>query len=367
MACHPCKIPKADLTLSWTNSSTGPGSTTLSWNGTAWNSACTNGLLVQLSCVSGLVLTVTYFISVNCPSGQGQSCTSPGSVPFAITLASSTCNPFQLNYTVQSAGCPAGWTAGYTSFTITGPAYGSSTCCQTFAFQCGCVPVEFSGATVNVYDHAGGTLLATGTTDASGVVSLVWPGPCNVYVTATPSAGGIFSYANSLTLTNGGMTRLGCSHNTLYLTYQGIMATLNCAGGQWLSDNVAIPTSKTVVDQTGVIGSCVEPCIASGTALTSFQAQCNADGTLTVALHYWIFPCNACTQCALLESATNFGVVGTGISENAVSVSGSWNCATGGVSISGTFPGSNPAGSCSATGLAFPDVPGGGGSFVLTN
>jgi hypothetical protein len=121
LTCSPCAIPKRSLTLSWSNGLIGPGSTQLVFTPPGqWNSACTNQLLYALSCYGSLInLTVTYFLSGSCPTGQSQQCVSPGSDPFALYLDSYTCNPFYLHYTVTGAGCPVLWSNGYSSFAIT--------------------------------------------------------------------------------------------------------------------------------------------------------------------------------------------------------------------------------------------------------
>lgn len=118
--CSPCPIPKRNLTLSWTNNLIGPGSTTLTYNGSnGWSSGCVNQLLFQLLCVGLTEFVVTYFLSGACPSGQSQSCTYPGYSPFGITLSHSSCSPFELDFTITSGGCPVLWSDGYTSFKIT--------------------------------------------------------------------------------------------------------------------------------------------------------------------------------------------------------------------------------------------------------
>jgi hypothetical protein len=121
LACSPCAIPTHDLTLSWTNVLIGSGSTPLVYSPPGqWNSPCTNQMLFSLSCPgSNSAFSVTYFLSGSCPTGQGQSCTSPGSGPLALLLDSATCSPFYLHYTVTAASCPVLYTSGYTSLVIT--------------------------------------------------------------------------------------------------------------------------------------------------------------------------------------------------------------------------------------------------------
>ena len=84
LSCSPCSIPRKNLTLSWTNILIGDGSTPLVFVPPGqWNSACTNQLLFSLACPgSSVTLSVTYFLSGSCPTGQSQSCVSPGYDPF---------------------------------------------------------------------------------------------------------------------------------------------------------------------------------------------------------------------------------------------------------------------------------------------
>ena len=124
VSCEPCGIPETDLTLSWTNILIGPGSTTLVYNpsiGTGlWASACTNGLLFQLGCIGGQIeLRVIFFTSGECPTGASNYCSNLRSDPLALTLASYTCSPFSLTFTLTDTSCPSILGDGYTSFTIT--------------------------------------------------------------------------------------------------------------------------------------------------------------------------------------------------------------------------------------------------------
>ena len=71
--------------------------------------------------VPGIVaqLTVTYFLSGYCPTGQSQSCVSPGYDPFALSLDSFTCSPFFLQYTVNGLVARCSGAMDIQSFTIT--------------------------------------------------------------------------------------------------------------------------------------------------------------------------------------------------------------------------------------------------------
>jgi len=120
--CTPCRIPEANLTLSWTNSMLGNGSATLTYNApNVWRSVCTNEIIFALVCAAGsMQLSVTYFLSGECPTGQSQACIGPGSAPFGLTLADYTCSPFHFHYRVTGVNCPLIWESGYTDFYVNG-------------------------------------------------------------------------------------------------------------------------------------------------------------------------------------------------------------------------------------------------------
>ena len=120
LPCSPCAIPQKNLTLSWTNPLVGNGSTPLVYGGGGWTTDCVNQMLFQLACAGSVIqLSATYFLAGTCPSGQPQTCTSPGSNPLALTLDSYACSPLYLHYTVTGSNCPALWSNGYTSFAVT--------------------------------------------------------------------------------------------------------------------------------------------------------------------------------------------------------------------------------------------------------
>jgi hypothetical protein len=120
-SCFPCRIPTKDLTVSWSNTQFGAGSTKLSYTPPGqWSSSCSHQILYSLSCAGGQIQFVaTHFPNANCQGGQGVSCVSPGVNPYALTLASYTCIPFFLRFSVTSRSCPVISSAGFTSFTIT--------------------------------------------------------------------------------------------------------------------------------------------------------------------------------------------------------------------------------------------------------
>ena len=122
LACSPCNIPTQNLTLSWVNTVSGNGSTTLAYAGTpaSWTSGCSHGLLYNLVCTTGQVeLRVIYFSTGSCPAGTQQYCSNLRVTPFGLTLSSYTCSPFSMTFLSNSSGCPAITNSGYTKFTIT--------------------------------------------------------------------------------------------------------------------------------------------------------------------------------------------------------------------------------------------------------
>ena len=118
--CGSCRIPKSNLTVSWTNYLIGDGSTTLVYSPpSTWQSACTNDAIYQLGCNDGQVeLRVIYFISGVCPTGQSQYCSNLRSSPFALTETGLTCGDSFLMTLTCGAACSNLSTSGYTSFTV---------------------------------------------------------------------------------------------------------------------------------------------------------------------------------------------------------------------------------------------------------
>jgi hypothetical protein len=123
LTCSPCAIPEEDLTLSWTNDLLGPGETTLVYTNTggekSWLSACANGLLYELFCTGGTIeLRVIFFITGTCPHGTAGYCSNLRTSPFSLTLASYSCLPFSLSFTVSNTGCAAVSSIGYQELII---------------------------------------------------------------------------------------------------------------------------------------------------------------------------------------------------------------------------------------------------------
>ena len=119
--CGSCGIPKANLTVSWSNGIIGNGSTRMGFTApSTWISACTNQLLYQILCNAGQVeFRVIYFISGACPTGQSNYCSTLGNNPLKLTQTSLTCgDAFLLACTVGSSGCPNLYENGYTGFTV---------------------------------------------------------------------------------------------------------------------------------------------------------------------------------------------------------------------------------------------------------
>jgi hypothetical protein len=123
ISCLPCVIPAEDLTVSWVNLLSGDGSAPLIYTTgpSAWTASCVDdGLIFKLGCNSGNIeLRITFFIAGDCPDGESNYCSNFGEPPFQLTLASHTCSPFSLTFTVGEDACPAVYGAGNTVITIT--------------------------------------------------------------------------------------------------------------------------------------------------------------------------------------------------------------------------------------------------------
>jgi hypothetical protein len=120
--CGSCLIPQRDLTVSWTNSISGPGSTTMVYSPhpDSWASGCANELLFNLLCNGGqLEFRVTYFISGVCPTGQQQHCSTLGGNPFRLVQTGLTCgDSFLLTANCTFTGCTSLALSGYQTFTV---------------------------------------------------------------------------------------------------------------------------------------------------------------------------------------------------------------------------------------------------------
>jgi hypothetical protein len=88
-----------------------------------------------------------------------------------------------------------------------------SSCCQTFLVK-GCNGLPLSDALVDVFDHAGGTLIASGKTDQAGFdndpnlgkVTLYWPDDCSLERYIEVSHCLFQTYSDTLTFTANGTT-----------------------------------------------------------------------------------------------------------------------------------------------------------------
>lgn len=127
LTCSPCNIPEANLTLSWVNSLSGNGSTTLVYSPSpaSWASGCSghnDALLFKLLCTGGdIELRAIYFTAGSCPSGTQQYCSNLRVSPYTMPISSYTCSPFSITWSPVSSGCPALVSSGYTQFVVTYP------------------------------------------------------------------------------------------------------------------------------------------------------------------------------------------------------------------------------------------------------
>jgi len=116
--CAPCPIPLADLTLSWTNLLTGPGSATMfvSAAPNVWTTACVpsgfDSYRFAMSCFEGNIeLAYEFFSNTTCAGTQSSGCD--------FAASSYSCSPFSITFTVTLA-CDGLYSGGYQTFTITG-------------------------------------------------------------------------------------------------------------------------------------------------------------------------------------------------------------------------------------------------------
>jgi hypothetical protein len=122
LPCGTCRIPRRNLTVSWTNSILGNGSTTLVYSRTPtqWSSGCSNEQIYRLLCTDNQVeFRVIYFISGSCPGGVSQFCSTLGVDPLRLVVDSLVCGDhFLLTCHTTGTSCPSITLNGYSSFTI---------------------------------------------------------------------------------------------------------------------------------------------------------------------------------------------------------------------------------------------------------
>jgi hypothetical protein len=105
---------------------------------------------------------------------------------------------------------------------------GGGTCSQTFTVV-GCSGLTYAGVTVSVYTLSGGSLLASGTTNGSGQVTLSWTGSGGTYwIAVTGQSARFATYGQSLNLTCGASTTLTLALATGYhcIPYQTCLLPL---------------------------------------------------------------------------------------------------------------------------------------------
>lgn len=134
----------------------------------------------------------------------------------------------------------------------------AATCTQAITVK-GCNNLGVSGLTVSVYTSNGGSLLASGTTDANGQVVLSWPGASgSYYVTVTGSAR-FASYGQTLTL--------ACPSGTATITLT-VATGYHCASGS----GCALPYKDTLHASDTLLGAATLTYQTSGTYSGSWIA-----------------------------------------------------------------------------------------------
>jgi PEGA domain len=264
-SCVPCNIPKADLTIAWTNVLTGNGSATLKFDGVAtWASGCVdNGLQFKLVCGGGgIELRAYFFIDGICPTGQSGYCTNVGGPNLSLVLSSSTCSPFSLTFQCTELGCPSIYAAGNTQFVVSGPnqSFGICPICVCVIGQCGAIP----GATVSIGGFGGptgsnGCVVVDIGTAGSNTITVSAPG-YNTY-TSTQALKCSQTLSVSLTLSPGNQCCQGCG-SSLPQTIQ-VSDTRYFAGGAqatyYPSISLGIPGAGFGSGQPGWVASAAIP------------------------------------------------------------------------------------------------------------
>jgi hypothetical protein len=414
LKCRPCSIPQKNLTLTWTNAITGTGSVTLVYANGQWASGCSNGLQYILLCNGGQIeLRVTYWISGGCPGpGQSQYCSDLRGAPFQLTLASATCSPLSLTFTLTSSSCPAIATAGYTQFVVTdsSPVMNPpGLMCQSFGIiGCGndsSCSGFVAGATVSVYSGNGGTLLASGTTGPGGAIYLFWQGAAgSYYITVTAPC--YPNFGATLKLKCSGVTSLnivpagyGCCCGflvpvpvTSYLTVCGVTVTVTATLAPGSNHILGFSVPTLFLPSDDIAGNYdPDPCqytgTASGNTPVGISLSCTSPTTATMVIGVSIVtitPGEGCLACLGTETAlfpgggavicetTNIGAcMGAQMTQACVQQITLNGQACAPFNFTGTFPGSIPDGVTGCCGLepllAMPPMPCAGADVTWTS
>ena len=281
--CLTCNIPKSDVSFSMADYSYHAGGVSLKWFGVSgtlsWDSVNSwwRGTFGTYQTGTGFFITCGMRITVTCTSGSAAlsidttNCLDSGTGVITGTPSSYTCGPLNIGFVLQIGGY------SYPSTPLayfTGPAFSGAMCCQTFNVK-GCSSTALQGATINIYDHAGGTLLTSGTTNSSGLSTLLWNRACASSVYVTISCSRFTTYTATLTLTANGTTNV----------------TLSPAAGYDCTGCTAIPLADTIYLTDSVYG---------GPVTLTYSAGNWVSGTTS-----WSFPGDACC------GAASFGMVYT--------------------------------------------------------
>lgn len=268
------------------------------------------------------------------------------------------------------------------------------TCSQTFTVL-GCNSLGVAGVTVAVYTASGGTLLASGATDATGHVTLSWAGAGGAYwVTITGGLSGRFvAYAQSMTMTCGHTTTITLTaasgytciptcavplKNTIVATYAGQVFTL-VYGTYTFFPGGTIPVTLTGWANAAPVGvtSAAVPnnapggdCTCVSGLATTYIAAVPAAGTgLNWSLIAGFAKCGA-TCFTAAPSLANLPVFSGSCGGGILATGTALTCPDSTFAASGTFPASYPAGfastQCGSPGSAVVGTPGGGGAFTST-
>ncbi len=244
VAGSPAGVPQATIQVSWVSSGIfGNGSANCTWNGiSTWLSPCitagTHSMRFEIVAGGPLVLGLIIFNNATCALPSASSCT--------LSLTSYAECPFSVSGNTTGVACPAWTTYGFSSVAFNDPV---NECCSTTVIIAvrGCVSgAGLPGATVSIV--VGATTISSGTTDASGDVTLATQGYSDTTYTITVTAPRFADYAalgdvNPITMTpaagyvccNFGGTN--CAYplpTTLHCTFANAGAQVfSSSGGAW--------------------------------------------------------------------------------------------------------------------------------------
>jgi hypothetical protein len=142
---------------------------------------------------------------------------------------------------------------------------GGGTCTVPFNVR-GCANLPYPGVLVSAYDHSGGTLLDSGTTDSGGNVTLSWTGIGATYwVTVTGQSTRFAAYAQSMVLACGFSSPIVLTPASGYqCTGLCLLPAANTLNGTWtLGASSGTFTLTGTTNWVGTVGICSATLVAA--------------------------------------------------------------------------------------------------------